>query len=69
MGIGGSISLSTSSSIPMSKYRSISMWWCRSWFTSSSGSSDKLFGGMEHTKMAIMTVWRLSDYEIVVQPN
>jgi hypothetical protein len=30
---------------------------------------DKIFGGMEPTKMDIMTVCRLRDYEIAVQPN
>jgi hypothetical protein len=69
MELGGSMSLSTSSSRSMSKSRSSSMWWSRSWSTSSSGSGDKIFGGMEPTEMDIMTIWRLRDYEIAVQPN
>jgi hypothetical protein len=36
---------------------------------SSYGSSDKIIRGMEPTKMDIMTIWRLRDYEIVVKPN
>lgn len=66
---GGSMSLSTSSSRSTSKSRFISMWWSRSWFMSSSGYGDKIFGGMEPTKMGIMTIWRHRDYDIVMQPN
>jgi hypothetical protein len=69
MELGGFVSWSTSSSRSTSKSISISMWWSRSWSTSSSGSSDKIFGGMEPTKMNIMIVWRLRDYEIAMHPN
>ena len=41
----------------------------RSWSTLSSGSSDKIFGGMEPIEMDIMIVWRLGDYEIALRPN
>jgi hypothetical protein len=30
---------------------------------------DKIFGGIEPTKMDIMIVWMLRDYEIAVEPN
>ena len=69
MELGGFMSWSTSSSSSMSKSISISMWWSRSWSTTSSGSGDKIFGGMERTEMNIMTVWMLRDYEIAVHPN
>jgi hypothetical protein len=69
MELGGSMSWSTSSSRSTSKSISTSMWWSRSWSTSSSGSGDKIFGGMEPTEMNIMTIWRLRDYEIAVHPN
>jgi hypothetical protein len=69
MELGGFMSWSTSSSSSMSKSISISMWWSSSWSTSRFGSGDKIFGGMEPTKMIIMTVWRLRDYEIAVHPN
>jgi hypothetical protein len=48
---------------------SSSMWWSRSWYTSSYGSCNKIFGGMEPTEMDIMIIWRLIDYDIVVKPN
>jgi hypothetical protein len=69
MELGGSMSWSTSSSRSTSKSISTSMWWYSSWSTSISGSGDNIFGGMEPTKMNIMIVWRLRDYDIAVHPN
>jgi hypothetical protein len=63
------MSMSTSRSRSTYKSISISMCWLRSWSTSNSGSGDRIFGGMKPNKMDNMTIWRLRDYDIVVQPN